>query len=120
MLYHIKSEQVSPARRITRTSIVFVITLLGAFLIHRLWFAHSALAFWERVFDALVAAGAFFIFDSQRREYEIEVTDEIISMRGGLLLGAHKVRRGPEGEERFPCRAHKVIACHGRVKFTVI
>jgi hypothetical protein len=26
----------------------------------------------------------------------------------------------PEGEERVPCRAHKFIACHGRVKFTVI
>jgi len=35
----------------------------------------------ETLFDALVAAGAFFVFDSQRREYEIEITDEAISMR---------------------------------------
>ena len=41
-----------------------------------------------------MAAGAFFVFHSQRREYEIEVTDEAISMRGGLLSAAHKVRRG--------------------------
>jgi hypothetical protein len=94
MLYHIKSEQVSLAKQLTRSGIIFVVTFLGALLIHRLWFAQSAWALWEKLFDALVAAGAFFAFDSQRREYEIEVTDEAISMRGGLLLAAHKVRRG--------------------------
>ncbi len=83
MLFHVKSEQVSLAKRATRTGLVFAGTLLGALLIHRLWF-----------FDAVVAAGAFLVFDSQRREYEIEVTDEMISMRGGLSLGNRKVRRG--------------------------
>src|SRR5438876_12352389 len=71
MLFHVKSEQVSLAKRATRSGFVFAGTLLGALLIHRLW-----------LFDAVVAAGAFLVFDSQRREYEIEVTDEMISMRG--------------------------------------
>jgi len=94
MLYQVKSEQVSFVKQLTRSAIIFALTFLGSVLIHRLWFAQSPWALWEKLFDALVAAGAFFIFDSQRREYEIEVTDEAISMRGGLLLAAPKVRRG--------------------------
>lgn len=93
MLYQVKSEQVSLAKQLTRSAIVFLLTLLGSLLIHRLWCAQSPWALWEKLFDALVAAGAFFMFDSQRREYEIEVTDEAISMRCGLPLVVHKVRR---------------------------
>ena len=94
MLYHVKSEQVSLAKRITRTSFVFAITLLGAVLIHRLWFPQTAFGVGEKLFDAIVAASTFFVFDSQRREYEIEVTDETISMRRGWLLDNRNVRRG--------------------------
>lgn len=94
MFYHIKTEQVPLAKRIARSGLVFALTLLGALVIHRSWFAQSAWNSWEKLFDALTAAGAFFVFESRRREYEIEVTDEAISMRGGLWLGAHKVRRG--------------------------
>jgi len=85
MLYHVKSEQVSLAKRATRTGFVFTLTLLGALFIHRLWFAQHPLAFGEKLFDAVVAAGAFLVFDSQRREYEVEVSDETISMRGAAL-----------------------------------
>jgi len=106
MLYHIKTEQVSLAKQITRSGIIFVLTFLGSLLIRRLWFAQSAWTLWEKLFDALVAAGAFFVFDSRRREYEIEVTDEVISMRGGLLLAAHKVRRG---------RIHFLRELHGNI-----
>ncbi len=91
MLYNIKSEQVSLAKQLKRSAVFFVLMFLGPLIIHRLWFAQSAWELWEELFYALVAAGAFFVFDSQRREYEIEVTDEAISMRGGLL--SHKVRR---------------------------
>src|SRR5215472_9546803 len=94
MLYHIKSEQVSLAKQLTPSSIVFALMFLGSLLIHRLWFAHAPWELWEKLFDALVAAGAFFVFDSQRREYDIEVTDEAISMRGGLLSAGRNVRRG--------------------------
>lgn len=94
MLYHVKSEQVSLAKRITRTALVFMITLLGAVLIDRLWFPQTAFRIGERLFDAIVAAGTFVVFDSQRREYEIEVTDETISMQRDWLLGSRKVRRG--------------------------
>ena len=94
MLYHIKTEQVSLAKRIARSGIIFALTLLVPFVIHRLGFAQSAWAFGETLFDALIATGVFFVFDSQRREYEIEITDEEISMRGGLSLGTHRVRPG--------------------------
>jgi hypothetical protein len=94
MLFHVKSEQVSLARRATRTGFVFAVTLLGAIVIHRMWFTRDPLGFGEKLFDAVVAAGTFLVFDSQRREYEIEVTDEMISMRGGMSLGNRKVRRG--------------------------
>jgi hypothetical protein len=90
MRYLVKIEQISLAKRITRTSIVFALTVLVAFLMNRLWHAQSDWAFW--LFDALVAAGVFFTFESLRREYQIEVTDETISMRGAL--GSHKIRRG--------------------------
>jgi hypothetical protein len=106
MLFHVKSEQVSLAKRATRTSFIFAVTLLGAILIHRLWFAQKALEVGEKLFDALVAAGAILVFDSQRREYEIEVTDELISMRGGLSLGNSRVRRG---------RIHFLREQHGNI-----
>jgi hypothetical protein len=83
MLYKIKPEQVSLTKRITRSSLVFGIILFGTFLIHRLWFPHTAFGVERKLFDAVVAAGAFFVFDSQRREYEIEVTVETISSGGG-------------------------------------
>ena len=60
MLYKIKPEQVSLAKRITRSSFVFGITLFGAFLIHRLRFPQTAFRVEEKLFDAVVAAGAFF------------------------------------------------------------
>lgn len=94
MLYHIKSEDVSVAKQYSRSGIIFALTFLGSLLIHRLWFSQSAWELWEKLFDAMVAAGAFFVLDSQRHEYDIEVTDEAISMRGGLLQAAHQVRRG--------------------------
>jgi hypothetical protein len=94
MLYEIKSEPVSLAKQSMRSAIIFALAFLGSLLGHRLWFAGSAWALWDKLCEALVATGVFFVFDSQRREYEIEVTDESISMRGGLLSAAHKVRRG--------------------------
>lgn len=94
MLYHIKSEQVSLAKQLTRSGIIFATTFLGSLLIHRLWFPQSEWELWEKLFDTMVAAGAFLVFDSQRTDYDIEVTDEGISMRGGLLQAARKVRRG--------------------------
>jgi hypothetical protein len=94
MQYYVKSEQVSLAKRAARTGFVFAVTLLAAVLIHRLWFGQNPLGLGETLFDAIVGAGAFLVFDSQRREYEIEVTDEAISMRGGLSLGNRRVRRG--------------------------
>jgi hypothetical protein len=94
MVYHIKSEEVALAKRITRTGVVFACTVLGMFFVHYFWFAHNAGTLWERLFDALVAAGTFFVFDSQRREYGIEVTDDMISMRGGLFSRIRWVRRG--------------------------
>ena len=94
MLYHIKSEQVSLAKQLTRSGIIFVATFLGVLLTYRLWSAQSGWAIGWPLFDALVAATSFFLFDSQRREYEIEVTDEAISIRGGLLSSARRVRRG--------------------------
>jgi membrane protein YdbS with pleckstrin-like domain len=107
MRYHVKSERVSLAKRLTRSTIIFALTLLGSLLIHRLWFAQSTWALSEKLFDALVAGYAMFIFDSRRREYEIEVTDDAISMRGGpLALSAHKVRRG---------RVHFVRELHGNI-----
>ena len=63
MLYKIKPEQVSLAKRITRSSFVFGITLFGAFRIHRLRFPQTAFRVEEKLFDAVVAAGAFFWFD---------------------------------------------------------
>ena len=94
MLYHIRTEQVSLSKRMVRGGIVFALTLLGAFVIPRLWPEQSAWAFWDRLFEALLATGAFLVFDSQRRAYKIEVTDDAISMQGGLSLGTHNVRRG--------------------------
>jgi hypothetical protein len=94
MLYHIKSEQVSLAKHLARSGIFFAITFLLSLLIHRLWFSQSAWESWDKLFDAFVASCLFLLFDSKRREYEIEVTDEAISMRGGLLFAAPKVRRG--------------------------
>ena len=94
MLYHVEPENVSHAKRIARSAIVFAITLMGAFMIHYLWSSQRAFD-WEGVlFDAVTAAGACLAFESQRKEYEIEVTDDAISMRGGLSLGNRKVRRG--------------------------
>jgi len=94
MQYHVKSEQVSHGKQLMRSGIIFALTFAGSLLIHRLWFVQGAWELWEKLFDALVAAVTFFMFDSRRREYEIEVTDEAISMRGGLLLAARKVRCG--------------------------
>ena len=96
MLYFINSEQISLAKRVARSVLVFAITLISAFVIHRLWSAHSAWSFGQPLFDSLVAGGAFFLFESQRGKYEIEVTDDAISMRGGLWpwTAARKVRHG--------------------------
>ena len=94
MVYHIKSEEVALAKRITRTGLVFAFTLLGIFLLHYFWFAQNARTFWESTFDALIAAGTFFFFDSQRREFDIEVTDGMISMHGGPFSRIRRVRRG--------------------------
>lgn len=94
MLYKVKPEQVSLGKRITRSSFAFVITLFGALLIHRLWFPQTAFDVGRRLFDAIVAAATFFVFDSQRREYEIEVTDDTSFMRRERLLGSRKVGRG--------------------------
>jgi len=94
MLFHIKSEEVSLAKRATRIGLVFVFTFFGAVPIHRLWFSQDAFKIGDKLFDAAVAAGTCLVFDSQRGEYEIEVTDEAIFMRGGFLLGKRKVRRG--------------------------
>jgi hypothetical protein len=94
MVYHIKSEEVALAKRIPRTGLVFALTLLWILVVHHFWFAQNARAFWEHTFDALVAAGTFFCFDSRRREYHIEVTDDMISMRGGLCSRIRRVRRG--------------------------
>ncbi len=94
MVHHIKSEEVALAKRITRTGLVFACTLLWMFLVHYFWFAQNAKAFWERTYDALIAAGTFFFFDSQRREYDIEVTDDMISMQDGLFSRICRVRRG--------------------------
>ena len=94
MVYRVKPEEVTLTKRITRTALIFAITLLGAFLIHHFWFAHKAMAFGERLFDAFFAAAVFFALDSQRPEYDIEVTDEAISMRGGPFSRSRRVRRG--------------------------
>ena len=95
MLYHVKSEAVPLSRQLTRSAVIFALTFLGSLLIHRLWSTKSNWESWRTLFDSLVAAGIFFVLDSGRREYEVEVTDETISMRGGSLsFGARKVRRG--------------------------
>jgi hypothetical protein len=94
IILHVKSEEIALTKRTVRTSIVFACTLLGSFLIHNFWFAKNTRSYGEWLFDSLVAAGAFFIFDSRRREYDIEVTDDLISMRRGFSLLDRSVRRG--------------------------
>jgi hypothetical protein len=96
MFYFIKSEQISLAKRVARSVLVFAITLISAFIFHQLWSANGPWSLGQPLFDSLVAGAAFFLFESQRREYEIEITDDSISMRGGLWFwtAARKVRRG--------------------------
>ena len=94
MVYHIKFEEVALAKRITRTGLVFACTLLAMFLVHHFWFTQDAGTFWERLFEVLLAAGTFFVLDSQRREYDIEVTNDMVSMRGGLFSRIRRVRPG--------------------------
>jgi hypothetical protein len=60
LLYEIKSEQVSLARQLMRSAIIFALTFLGSLLIHRLWFAGSAWALWDKLLEGLVATGGFF------------------------------------------------------------
>lgn len=106
MVYHIKSEEVSSAKRVVRTGLVFACTVLGIFVVHHIWFAKSAETFKDRLFDALVAAGTFFFFDSQRREYDIEVTDYLISIQRGVFHRIRRVRRG---------RIHFLRESHGNI-----
>jgi hypothetical protein len=106
MVYHIKSEEVALAKRITRTALVFACAVLGMFLVHHFWFGQKAGSSWERLFDALVAAGTFFVLDSQRREYDIEVTDDLISMRGGPFSRVRQARRG---------HIHSLRELHGNI-----
>ena len=94
MVYRVKSEQVALTKRIIRSVFIFSVVMLGAFLIHRFWFAKNAWTFGERIFDALVAAFGYFFLESRRREYDIEVTEETISMRGQSLVRSRSVRRG--------------------------
>lgn len=94
MLYQVQSEQVSFAKRTARACFAFAITVLAAVMIHRLWFVHSARD-WEGILiEAIIAAGVAFAFESRRKEHEIEVNDEEISMREGPSLAKRKVRRG--------------------------
>jgi hypothetical protein len=94
MLYEIHPKEVSMARRAASSCFAFVVTLLVAVIIHRLWFAHRVLDWEGTLVDAIIAAGVAFAFESRRKEYEIEVNDEEISMRKGSSLAKRKVRHG--------------------------
>lgn len=94
MLYHVKPEQAPFTKRIARTTHGFATTLIAAFVFHRWWFPQTAFETGERFLDAIVAAGIFFTFDSVRRKYDIEVTDEAISTRNRRYSGDRKVQRG--------------------------
>ncbi len=95
MIYHVHPEQVRLSKRIARAMLVLAVTLLGAFLVHHFWSSRSSWDVWEDLFDALVAFVAFFFFDSRRRGYQIEVTEQTIAMRGDQRFwGTRRVRRG--------------------------
>jgi len=59
MLYKVKSEQVSLSKRIARSSVVFASTFFVALIVHHLWFPQTAFGIGEKLFDSIVAAGAF-------------------------------------------------------------
>jgi hypothetical protein len=93
---HVNTESISLKKRIARTVFAVACAVLGILVVNYLWHSdgkkgsdHS----W--VSDLVVVGIGAFVFESRRRQYDLEVDDEEIRMRGGgLKLGDRKVRRG--------------------------
>jgi len=94
MIYHVEAEQVTLNKRILRAMFVLATVLLGATLAHYIWYPQSSWEIGENIFEAIVAGYVCFLFESQRKEYDIEVTEETIVVKGGFRFGSRRVRRG--------------------------
>ena len=93
---HVNTESVSLKKRIARTGFAVACGLLGILVVHY-WHSNGRKAsdHSEWFFDLAVAGIVTFVSESRRREYDLEVDDSEIRMRGGALeLGNRKVRRG--------------------------
>lgn len=93
---HVNTESVSLKKRIARTGFAVACGLLGILVVHY-WHSEGKKGsdYSEWFFDLAVAGIVTFVSESRRREYDLEVDDEEIRMRGGALeLGNRKVHRG--------------------------
>jgi hypothetical protein len=93
MVYHVQSEQISLGKRIARTAVVVLVTGVAQYL----WFYRSGK--WSHgedwLIDSVVLGMVTFFLDSRRREYDLELDDEMIRVRSGSLgIGNGRVRRG--------------------------
>jgi uncharacterized membrane-anchored protein len=94
---HVSTEPISLGKRIARTVFAVACAALAVLLVHYFWHFNGRKGFDRSEWfpDVVVAGIVTFLFESRRREYDLEVDDEEIRMRGGALkLGNRKVRRG--------------------------
>jgi hypothetical protein len=92
MVYHVKAESISLAKRIARAAFVVLLTCALNYL--WLWRGANKSGSWDW-FDLTVIGVVTFLLDSRRREFDLEVDDETIRMRGGVFgVGNSRVRRG--------------------------
>jgi hypothetical protein len=94
MIYHVDSERIGVSKRIARVAFLLVVYVLVLWVAHVYW-SRSNLksgSLEEYIVDAVVFAAIAYFADSIRRDYDLEVNDEIIRIRGGF--SSHQVRRG--------------------------
>jgi hypothetical protein len=94
-IYHIESEQISISKRITRALFALAIFIVATYAVHT--FLRSSktdrISREEFILDAVLAVGTDFFFGSKRRDYDVEVDDDVIRMRNGDW-NDKSVRRG--------------------------
>ena len=95
MIYRVKAEEVSPARRILRSLCFIVVFILCVLLFHTLFPSNvSRQSFIENYgIEGTVGVLTALFFESARKAYDLEVDDERMMTRRGSF-GNRTVRKG--------------------------
>lgn len=93
MIYHVGSERISIEQRVARVLLfpVIYVTVIYAWHLFSPWRKSDKVSFdW---LDVSINVAVAFFFDSVRKEYDLEVSDEIICKKGSFFSNS-TVRKG--------------------------